>query len=110
LCANAPDALAVSEAMLRLAAPPGGLRVLSIGTVGIGSGAMPADVPTWGLGWPLTALGLTMSAQERLTVERCQAHLGEQYLRINQVPTARQRPLADFDRVDASLTGALLAY
>ena len=64
----------------------------------------------WGFAWPLRALMLSMSAQERLTVERCQAHLGDRYLRVNQVPTASQRPLGDLDVADASMTGALLAY
>ena len=53
---------------------------------------------------------MLLSAQERLAVGRCEAHLGDRYLRIDQVPTAHQRALGDFDVVDASTTGALLAY
>ncbi|MFP5406985.1 MAG: patatin-like phospholipase family protein, partial [Gammaproteobacteria bacterium] len=110
LCANAPDALAVPEAVRHLAAPPETLHVLSIGTVGTHSGGMPRDIPRWGFRWPLPALMLSMSAQERLAIRQCEAQLGERYLRINQVPTPDQKPLGDLDVVDASMTGALIAY
>ena len=53
---------------------------------------------------------LAMSAQERLAVHLCQAQLGSSYLRVNQVPSLQQQPLADLDLVDASTTAALIAH
>ncbi len=110
LCANAPDALAIAEAIRHLGAAPENIRVLSIGTVGTSSGGMPGNIPRWGFRWPLAALLLSISAQERLVIRQCEAQLGARYLRINQVPGLDQKPLGDLDVVDASMTGALIAY
>lgn len=109
LCANAPDAIALLEAVQRLRLPFEELRVMSVGTAAPPTGAMPAAVPVWGLGWSRYLIPLAIAGQERSTVQACKSLLGDRYLRVDQVPAPGLRTLGEFDRVDASRTGALLA-
>jgi len=111
LVANAPDLLAVGEALATSGLPMAALRVVSIGTASLGAGGMAGDVPDSGLGWMRKAqiVSLTIAAQERCAADLCQRLLGARYVRIDQKAGGMVAGLKDMDIADASMTDTLLA-
>ena len=109
LVANNPDALVVFEAARRWSDALDRMEVLSIGTAGVGSGAMAATVPKAGREWAGSIVPFIISAQERLACDQVAGLLGTRYLRINHEPGAGQQALSEMDRVDASMTTTLQA-
>ncbi|GEO39414.1 patatin [Skermanella aerolata] len=107
LAANAPDLIAVSEAMARLGAIPEKVHVLSIGT----AGKAVEGKPVWFGGripWIMRhrIVELTLAAQEHASTLQASRILGTRYLRVDKAP---QRPirldeverLADLDKLAA---------
>ena len=89
LVANAPDLVAVTETVRRLACKLDNVRVLSIGTAG-GAHATPESSGSPGLLEWIVRKGLvqlTLSAQEQLAVEQCGVLLGDRFLRVDSLPT-----------------------
>ncbi len=89
LIANAPDLVAVTEAVRLLGAKLGQVRVLSVGTAGSTHQIDERRVATGVVGWLARGLvQLTLSAQEALAVAQCRVLLGEGYWRIDSEPSA----------------------
>jgi len=87
LIANAPDLVAVMEAGRALAAAPGDLRLLSIGTAGSARSGGVAGAPG-GVAWLLRhrLIELTLDAQQALAMEQV-ARLGlAEHLRFDRAP------------------------
>jgi patatin-like phospholipase/acyl hydrolase len=87
LAANAPDLLAVSEAIAHLHAVARKVYVLSVGT----AGSVMAGKPVWlggGLPWILRhrIVELTLAAQEHASVLQALRILGRRYLRVERKP------------------------
>jgi hypothetical protein len=111
LVANAPDFLALTDALVLLRKPITDVHLLSIGTASLGAGGMSGDVPRSGLGWMAGGriVSLAISAQERCAAEACRRILQERFVRIDQRAGGNCKELSDMDIVDASMTDTLIA-
>nr|WP_284706769.1 CBASS cGAMP-activated phospholipase [Neorhizobium tomejilense] len=111
IIANAPDTVAVIKAMSNFGQRPEEIRVLSIGTAGAATGEVfkdgrSAGVLKWMIGRNL--FGLTVGAQQELSVELVRSLLGKRYLRIDIAPDAARAKAVALDKADTKATVTLL--
>ncbi len=108
--ANAPELVAVTDAIRYQRMDLSSIRVLSIGT-GSESGERPPEDAVSGnsLGWVLKRelLKVTMEAQAKLAQTHCQALLGANYLHIDKAPSESQAKVIGLDRADHTATRTL---
>lgn len=100
LVANAPDLVALTEALKGLGAELEEVHMLSIGTAAMPSGSSAKEQGAPGsMSWVLRRglFELAANAQETLAVEQCQAILGGRYIRVNATPAAKQWTMKHFD-------------
>lgn len=100
LVANAPELVAVTQALSMTAADIKNLHVLSIGTVGNRKNDQHRHPGSPGIVKWMMSRGLfqlTLSAQERMAVEQCSSLLDDRYCRLDQVPTDEQSRFLGLD-------------
>lgn len=109
LIANAPDLVAVVEAVRNLACPLDEVRVLSVGTAG-----SPQRVPSAGRApgivvWLLRKrlVQLTLSVQEQLAVDQCGVLLRNRYLRLDYAPSPEEAAALRLDRASDACKATL---
>lgn len=103
--ANAPDLLAIGDALSRFGERIENVRMLSIGTAGHHDAELfRGSRRTGKLGWVLPRklggrdlFGLTIGAQEILAVTTAVSLLGQRHIRIDSVPDAAQAPRIGLD-------------
>lgn len=103
--ANAPDLLAIGDALSRFGERIENIRMLSIGTAGHHDAELfRGSRRTGKLGWVLPRklggrdlFGLTIGAQEILAVTTAVALLGQRHIRIDAVPDPAQAPRIGLD-------------
>ena len=110
LVANAPDLVAIGEAIKQLSCPIEDLHLLSVGSGAprIHSNIKGGDgVFAWIVQRRLVQT--TLAAQEELTVQVCQQLLGERYHRINPIPGDPKviRNIIDLDNASPAAAEAL---
>jgi len=108
LIANAPDVIALVHSLRRESATQ--IQMLSIGTVG-GAGGEAAREPS-DLGWLIRGkglFGLTLSAQEKLSIDLTRNLLGENYIRLDAEPSPDQLKALGLDRTDKTASDTLKA-
>ena len=109
LVANAPDLVALAEAIRHRQADLTSAEVLSVGTAGPDRAEIPADVGGRGLlRWMTDLVPLTLDAQESLVVSQAQALLGDRYRRINASPAPGQVGVLALDAATRKATDTLL--
>lgn len=111
IVANAPDAISVMKAMAVFGRRPEEIRVLSVGTAGAASGEVfkdgrSAGVLKWMIGRNL--FGLTVGAQQDLSVSLVRSLLADRYLRLDFTPDAARSRAVALDKADATATVTLL--
>lgn len=109
LVANAPEAVAMTEA-IRSFAVLADLHVLSVGTCGSAMRKkLGESVEAGKIGWLLRhgLIELTLDAQEQLAVEMMATLLGDRYLRIDADPSAEERRLLGLDKANEAATRTL---
>ncbi len=103
LIANAPELVAVTEAMHHLGVPLERIHVLSVGTAATPFAARPHRLGKPGL---LRLAGslfeLTLCSQEKLVAHQCKTLLGVRYLRIDRSPAPQQQGVLALDNADQS--------
>jgi predicted acylesterase/phospholipase RssA len=114
LVANAPELVALAIARSTLGISLEDIRLLAIGTAGISGGLSAANVDRRGIiRWLLSKRGLVqlaMSAQEHLARHVTRQLLRDNYMIIDQAPTANQASvLYDLDNTSEATTKTLLA-
>lgn len=111
IVANAPDSVALMTAMAGFGRRPEEIRVLSVGTAGAASGEVfkdgrSAGVFKWMVGRNL--FGLTVGAQQELSVSLVRSLLGDRYLRMDFTPDAARSKAIALDKADATATATLM--
>jgi patatin-like phospholipase/acyl hydrolase len=104
MIANAPDLLALTDAMSDLRAPQRDIRLLSIGTASPNEQNPEVVKGNPGhYGWIVhrRLVQATMAAQERLAVDQARILLHDKYLRIDKTPPPNDSAALDLDRADA---------
>lgn len=110
IVANAPDSVAVMKAMSTFGQRPDEIRLLSIGTAGGVIGEVFKDGRSAGaLKWMVgrNLFGLTIAAQQELSVDLVQGLLGERYLRIDKAADGARSKAIALDRADPTATKTL---
>lgn len=103
LIANAPDAVAIANAIRFLGCSLEDIHVLSIGTVGEPMERPAANPITSGkAGWLVkhNLVELTLTAQERLAVDGMRTLLKTRFTRIDSRPSAKEQKNLALDRAD----------
>jgi len=110
LIANAPDLVAISEAIRSGRADLADIKIMSIGTAAPDPGVTPGELGRRGLArWLVVGelVRLTLEAQEGLTVAQAQAILKDRLLRINALPSPGQSRVLALDRATETSTRTL---
>jgi hypothetical protein len=110
LVANAPDAVAVLKSMAVFGQRPEEIRMLSVGTAGGMTGEVfrdgrSAGVLKWMMGRNL--FGLTVGAQQELSLTLVRDLLGDRFLRIDAVPDNARSKVIALDKADKTATVTL---
>lgn len=109
LVANAPDSVALIEALRSICALDK-IHMLSIGTCGkAGRKVLGPSIQSGKLGWVAKhgLVDLTLSAQEALSVDMMQTLLRDRYLRIDALASEEEQDVLGLDRADAKATQML---
>ncbi|MCV9964302.1 CBASS cGAMP-activated phospholipase [Pararhizobium sp. BT-229] len=110
IVANAPDAVAMMKSMSVFGQRPEEVRMLSIGTAGGVMGEVFRDGRSAGaLRWMVARnlFGLTVGAQQELSLGLVRDLLGERYLRIDVTPDNARAKVIALDKADGTATATL---
>jgi len=113
IVANAPDFAAISQTLALKAIDIKNLHVLSVGTAGHRKDIAYQSIGNPGIfGWMIRRklYQLTISVQERLIVEQCEALLGKRYCRLDYIPTEKQYKFLDLDVVTPVSRETLMGF
>jgi cGAMP-activated phospholipase len=108
LIANAPDLIAITEAMRWRKVAFADVHVFSIGTAGANIAVPPGKAKGGGtvtMGKRL--FETTLTAQERLSVAQCSTLLGKRYLRLDANPSPNQQKVLALDNATDAATKTL---
>jgi len=111
IVANAPEMVAVSDAMRFQNVPLANIHVLSIGTASIDLVRPATEEGRPGtVGWMARRqlFQVTMQAQESLIRDQCAALLGDRYLHINVEPAPAQAKILRLDNADREAKDTLI--
>lgn len=98
LIANAPDLIAITEAMHWRKVEVGNVHVMSIGTAGKDIAGPPGEARGGGaIPMGKRLFEITLTAQERLSVSQCSTLLGKRYLRLDAQPSPEQQNVLALD-------------
>lgn len=110
IVANAPEMVAIADAMQFLNIPLKDIHVLSVGTASINLARPAADEGKPGtVGWMAKRqlFQVTMQAQEKLIRDQCGALLGDRYLHINVEPAPAQAKVLRLDNAEEEAADTL---
>jgi hypothetical protein len=110
IVANAPDVVAMMKSMSAFGQRPEEVRMLSIGTAGGVMGEVFRDGRSAGaLKWMVARnlFGLTVGAQQELSLGLVRDLLGERYLRIDVTPDSVRAKVIALDKADSTATATL---
>ena len=108
LVANAPDLVAILEAVAKRRAKLEDCCVISIGTAKTNPASIPRTVGSRGIiRWAPDLFDITSNAQEVLAVRQAKILLSDRYLRIDASPSPQQSKAVDLDRVSEQATSTL---
>lgn len=110
IVANAPDAVAMLKAMSVFGQRPEEVRMLSVGTAGGVMGEVFRDGRSTGaLRWMVARnlFGLTVGAQQELSLGLVRDLLGERYLRIDVTPDSARAKAIALDKANSTATATL---
>ena len=108
LVANAPDLVAILEAVAKRRAKLEDCCVISIGTAKTNPASIPRTVGSRGIIRSAPDLfDITSNAQEVLAVRQAKILLSDRYLRIDASPSPQQSKAVDLDRVFEQATSTL---
>ncbi|MBY3155210.1 patatin-like phospholipase family protein [Rhizobium laguerreae] len=108
--ANAPDAVAMLKSMAVFGQRPEEIRMLSIGTAGGVTGEVFRDGRSAGvLKWMVARnlFGLTVGAQQELSLGLVRDLLGERFLRVDVTPDSARAKVIALDKADQTATATL---
>jgi predicted acylesterase/phospholipase RssA len=108
--ANAPDAVAMMKSMSVFGQRPEEIRMLSIGTAGGVTGEVFRDGRSAGaLKWMVARnlFGLTVGAQQELSLGLVRDLLGERFLRVDVSPDSARAKAIALDKADHTATETL---
>jgi hypothetical protein len=109
LIANAPELIAMTEAMRWRKIEFADIHIMSIGTAGKDIAGLPGEAKGGGaitMGSQL--FEITLTAQERLSVSQCSTLLGKRYLRLDAQPSPEQQKVLALDSASDEATNTLL--
>lgn len=112
LVANAPDLVALTEAMVNLFANLDEIHLLSVGTAGEAQQRVAKKWLSPGMfGWMIgqRLFDLTIAAQEQLAISQAETLLQDRMLRIDARPSPDQQEVVALDRADQTARDTLLA-
>lgn len=110
IVANAPDAVAILKALSSFGRRPEEIRVLSIGTVAEAAGEVHRPNRASGaVSWMLTRdlFGLTLAAQQELSIALAKELLGRRFIRIDFKPDKSRGGAIALDKAGLSATVTL---
>jgi patatin-like phospholipase/acyl hydrolase len=108
LIANAPELIAMTEAMRWRKVEFDNIHILSIGTAGKNLAGPPGEAKGGGaLKMGKRLFEITLTAQERLSVSQCSTLLGKRYLRLDAQPSAKQQEVLALDNASDEATNTL---
>jgi hypothetical protein len=108
--ANAPDAVALMKSMSVFGQRPEEIRMLSIGTAGGVTGEVFRDGRSAGaLKWMVARnlFGLTVGAQQELSLGLVRDLLGERFLRVDVTPDSARAKVIALDKANSTATATL---
>lgn len=109
LIANAPELIAMTEAMRWRKIELSDIHILSIGTAGKDIAGVPGEAKGGGaLTMGKRLFEITLTAQERLSVSQCSTLLGTRYLRLDAQPSPKQQRNLALDSASETAKETLL--
>lgn len=111
LVANAPEMIAVTDAVKLRGVRLSDIHVLSVGTASTSLARPPEEAPAASIaGWMAARqlFQVTMQAQESLAQSQCKMLIGGRYLRLDAEPAPEQAEVLGLDKADEKATETLI--